>query len=487
MPLQEGPDLFPPRGSLPPHLRMHLQNLGLPQEARAYKDWCREHGFVPTVRKGEHRLAAELIAWRRSQSAQCLAQGRTARRPAQTLQRVCEGTLDPAFVAPKLHDACERIATIESDAQRAALAALLRVVAQSDFVLDEHTFGGRALGYFDGLVGLALRHDAWLRAPETFHARSKNRRRRFGALARHLCARYPVPDFLDAAWMRTDEAAEGLRDWFLHLGRGGNLRTMHTPVPVTKRVAHFFCQAPSQVSVEQALRWGQVRALGGSMALARAVIATSLGEDFRHEGFWQSALRFFVAQDELRTADVGPIVDYARQQCLEPLEVVRPNGKVIVQPPPKPNFTFRGRTLPGLLRAVDRWHVQLGRISGGREAWRPTAYGDYEERSGSRDKGTQKIWRIVELNTSKQLAAEGHKLRHCVVTYIAACRSGTCSIWSMTLETANSHRRVQTIEVSQHGTIVQSRGRANRLPSEQIRGVIRRWAAQEGLRIACFV
>ena len=488
--MREGDSPVPNRNKLtaadlPRSIRRHLDRLGL--EPSRYLDWCRDHGFRPTLRKSEHALASETAAWSQECTTRALQRGRTARDPARILVRACEGSLDLKQVPHRLYDACVRVQQIADDHERRAFVTLLRAIARARFLLETRRFGTQSLSYLDGLMALAKRRADWIRSPADYALRSKNRHRQFADLLRHLLVRYPLPTFFDAAWMRTDVAAGAMRDWFVHIGRGGNLRTQDTPIPLTKRMAHHALQAPDDLSVEQALRWGQVRALRGSDVLARAVVHSSMGRDLSQDRFWLSVIRFFVAQDTtLRVTDVGPIVDFIRHQRFEPLEAVLPDGTPVTHPPPKPNFCMRGRSLERLLSEVQRWHALLGRLQGGPGAWRPCGLRGYSEVRGSKANGNLKIWRIAELNTRKLLAAEGAAMRHCVLTYAAGCKAAQYSIWSITVETATGVRRMQTVQVSGSGAIVQSRGRRNELPGPHVQIFLRRWAAREGLRVVAF-
>lgn len=69
------------------------------------------------------------------------------------------------------------------------------------------------------------------------------------------------------------------RKWFTHIGTGGSVRDIDTPVRLTRRMAHVFLQAPRD-TVERNLRWAQVVGMGGDDRLARAI---ALG--------WGAALR----------------------------------------------------------------------------------------------------------------------------------------------------------------------------------------------------
>ncbi len=63
---------------------------------------------------------------------------------------------------------------------------------------------------------------------------------------------------------------------------------MDFSIPLTRRMAHEFAQAPAHYPIEFALRWVHLRALGGSDELARAVATTRLGREFGNEEFWAS-------------------------------------------------------------------------------------------------------------------------------------------------------------------------------------------------------
>src|SRR5262249_49909715 len=156
-------------------------------------------------------------------------------------------------------------------------------------------------------------------------------------------------------------AAVQQQEWFVHVGRGQNIRTADLPLPYTKRMAHYFMQAPAGLTVEAALRWGQIHGLGGSERLARAVIGTRLGASFRHDDFWITVLRFFIANPMLDLAHVGPIVDYIEEQRFVSQSVLVAPGVVERGGPAQPNFTMKGRTPTSLLRQVEAWDRTLAK------------------------------------------------------------------------------------------------------------------------------
>ena len=77
---------------------------------------------------------------------------------------------------------------------------------------------------------------------------------------------------------------------------------------------------------------------------------------------------------------------------------------------------------------------------------------------------------------------------HCVYSYGGAVSSGMTSIWIVTMEDGKGPTgrwAMLTIEVrNQTRSIVQARGRFNRMPTNDERTILARFAAQNGLTVA---
>jgi hypothetical protein len=73
-------------------------------------------------------------------------------------------------------------------------------------------------------------------------------------------------------------------------------------------------------------------------------------------------------------------------------------------------------------------------------------------------------------------------MRHCVASYVGSCSSIRTSIWSLRKSIENDRDiRLVTIEVSNaRGTIVQVRGRCNRLPTEGELSLLENWGQAGG-------
>ncbi|MDB5331926.1 MAG: hypothetical protein JWP03_3077 [Phycisphaerales bacterium] len=361
--------------------------------------------------------------------------------------------------------------------ERSAFRTLLCAMArQHSRLLNERKHIG-------AMSRLARCESRWLRDPVEFSARTYNAARQLGELARHLLARWPVPKFFDSAW--GERSTDAHREWFIHVGAGGNLRTAEgLPFPLTKMMAHHAMLAPDDSSIVPALRWGQVLALGGSERLARAVIGTSLRDAQADEPFWLSVIQFFVDNPMLDPQQVGPIVDWIHNQRFigEPQRIV--NGVAQGGEIPQPNLSMKGRTVESVLRCVERWHRELNRSPiKGTLLWPPCGIPGYERIEGT--EGSERIVRIDEIVTSADLLQEGRIMRHCVASYARTCARGAAAIFSLKIDHGAGLDRRLTIEVNVRSKcIVQARGRCNAMPQPIDERYLRNWATVAGLSVA---
>jgi hypothetical protein len=337
-----------------------------------------------------------------------------------------------------------------------------------------------------GLIDLALHHADWIRSVEMWCPAHQNVWPLFSSLAQHLLARYPVPAFMTSVWF---DQSHGMhlpqQEWYKHLGRGENIRTVNLPLRLTNVMAHWFKQAPHHLSAIQAIRWAQVRGLGGSKHLARAVVGTRLGKVLENEDFWESVLHFLINHPSLDFAQIGPVVDFLQHQRFEWREGVTLAGVFGKIPPPQPQYTMKGRTVASILRQVEEWHKELGKEENRPTImWRHSPIREFRFIEGSEELGNMRAWKISELLSTRALFLEGQAMRHCVAVYGDECVRRKVSIWSMQVETHQGQHRALTIEVDMPTrTIWQVRGKCNRMPSFCERAIVERWAAVEGLII----
>jgi hypothetical protein len=495
----------------------HLKQLGLLSEVE-YQDWCRARGLGDSTHKSPQQRKKEIEFHVQILSKAALARSRKqSRRPRDTIERMFAGEINPGSLrTPYLRKAQDTLESLGANKRnRDAYRHLLLQAEQRSDLLNVKPALVR-LGpqdgntYVEALAALARWQDAWVRPLDAWRPETRNSRRQFSSLARHLLADYPVPTFMDAAWFQTDcETTRRQQAWFQHVGAGQNIRTADVPVSLTKKMAHLCLEAPDGYTIEEALRHGQILGMGGDERLVRAVNATRLGQSFECEAFWQTVIRFFVNNPMLDTEHVGPIVDYVYNRKYVPEEITQPGGLMERRPPRQPSFAMKGRSATKLVRQVEIWHRRLARDNRlpNRE-WAPSGIKAFEATEKGRGSDTPALWRIKELLSTKELVAEGRAMHHCVGSYSGNCQKGNTSIWSMQVTdgTMNS-QRVMTIAVNNKSrTVSQARGRYNALPSgrtpngktkafdrsyaahlRQTRKILYLWREQEGLAMGGYV
>jgi hypothetical protein len=338
----------------------------------------------------------------------------------------------------------------------------------------------------DALARIARHHREFVRPPFEWKAIEGSPFVQFRSLVEHLFASYPVPKFMAAAWLSGNErSAAWQQRLFLHLGAGRSIRQFDTKIRLTKSMVGHFMKAPDDLTVEGALRWGQVRGLGGNNCLARAVVQTRLAVATTDEPFWESVIRFLVSNAKISQAEVREIVDFIHQQRFEAADTVV--GRGAGSRPLQPDFTIRGRSLMSLRRHMTHWREEtLPQCTGTGirkpATWPRTGIGAFRYAEQNR------CWTIDELLTDWELRVEGSILQHCAARYIGACARRQTSIWSMKLDDGVRRRRILTIEVDPATrTIWQAKGKRNRDPDTIAVRVLNRWAEKEGLtcRMCC--
>lgn len=468
-------------------LEQHLAALGL-STVEEYIDWCARHGFGTRPDKHWHQRCKE-----RYFASQQDIQSRWARKkrerhdPRSAIIAIANNELAASdLTCPHLISISTAFETLEGNARDAFLRVLLHVQDRADLLAIRPVvpqFGTQPGNTFiEALSAVAGIHKRWLRSVEEWQPRTHNSRRQFSSLARHLLAKYPIPVFMDSVWFK-GQAPEARRqqEWFMRMGSGESPRHMDLPVRLTKRMVHHFLRAPTDSTVEAALRWAQVLGLGGNVRLAEAVLGSKLATDFDHDEFWVSVIRWLIANPMLDTRQVGPIVDYIRHQKFEPQQA-EANSR-----PLQPDFSIQGRTPASLLRQIQEWHGDLRKQPQQpiQVTWYESGIDECEWIVDSATPEHERRWTIKEILNRKDLFTEGCVMRHCVASYEHLCASGRSSIWSLGIECNDGRRkRVLTVEVAvRRKAICQVRGKANRLPTEKEMGILRRWAAQEGLTV----
>jgi hypothetical protein len=312
-----------PFTSVPPQPQ-HLKELGF-KSVKEYRLWCLRYG----LEDGMARTPIERRAPRQMDKNQQIAPHHTEERRQFIAERLTAGR-PPFGTAP-----CAWLKVASP-----ARAAFLRLILHADRYMD--TINTRRVvknidhhNMIVGLAALAYHHRRWIRPleqwssvlPEKGTPRSSEQ---FSSLARHLLARYEVPSFMDSAFfMGTGDKARAQQEWFIHVGSGGNIREIDTPIKMTKRMAHLFLNAPNRDTVEHNMRWAQVIGMGGNSTLAKAILKTRLGRHTNDDEFWSTVVLFLVNNAMLDPSWAGPLIDYVHNMKYAPRRIVQEGGGVV--------------------------------------------------------------------------------------------------------------------------------------------------------------
>ena len=133
-----------------------------------------------------------------------------------------------------------------------------------------------------------------------------------------------MPTFLDKAWFaERSEGAIEQQKWFIHVGSGGSVRDIKTPVHLMRRRAHEFMLRNNRESIAHNLRWIQVLGMSGDQVTAKAVQSTRLGRHLDHDEFWSTVVLFLSSNPMIDPTLVGPVIDYVHHMRYAPRRIVR--------------------------------------------------------------------------------------------------------------------------------------------------------------------
>lgn len=312
----------------------------------------------------------------------------------------------------------------------------------------------------------------FLRDPEGFvpKTKSSDRSRQLNEAARHAFNRYPVPGALGHAWLAATQergAAIDFKLWYICAARGGSLYKECTKALMTKKETHLFLNCRYDITLPQALRFSVLKAAGASDGIALRCARSKLTEKPFDE-FWRSCARFFAAHPPESIAQCDDLIDYLSAKRREN---------------PAYELVGLGHTLASLIKKVHEWHQDLRRLKAiGEATWEGSPLPDEDfERAGPKNEPW--VWEMRQITTAKELAAEGNRMRHCVLSYKHSCISGELSIWSLSLRQGYQPSAPKiTIELRKDGRIAQARGLANRAPRPDEENILRLWANRHNLR-----
>ncbi|NOQ74432.1 MAG: hypothetical protein GQ574_20650 [Crocinitomix sp.] len=323
-----------------------------------------------------------------------------------------------------------------------------------------------------GLIHMTTNHNKFIREIETWEKSSHNPLKQFSSLLRHLFCAYPVPEFLDSAWLESEGKEQ--RNWLTAMGVGISIRKLnHVPINMTKKVAHAFGKAPSNLTVSEALRWAQVVGKGGDERLANFILRSRLSRnEFVNEKFWDGAILFMINAGMFDYEKIAEIIDF-----------------LIAQRTINRAYSLKGRTIPSIIRGSDAWHndQENMRQRGGKLIWTSSNIAEAYYDEGKDEK--QVSYSILELRSTKELLIEGRKMNHCVATYASSCYRKKSAIFSIRKKPALSNEEtLATLEISLQGRrIVQAKARYNKTINNKALTLMKSWAKKENLQIPSWI
>lgn len=489
-------------------LEKQLKSLGLSSKAE-YKTWCSTHGFSTSTSKSNQQYRDELSFVARQKADKFLTKTKQFfRRPEILIQDYLDGKdiSLPKFAEKltRLRDFIGQVDAYGHFTDEVARKSRMELVKELVAAIPTDFLFANVYKTFQFLecVPSLLKYKAhWLRNPADWKCKTHNLRRQFASFLRHLFDKgyNNIPLFMDQVWFPENGRLENILDWYIHLGTGANIRTVdNLPIPFTKRMSHYFMQAPDDVDINEGIRYGHMMSLGANITLFTAMRGTLICRSLsgprtpatapiqteEYQEFWGSVIRWFIANPMLDLVHVGPLIDYLNNQKFERQRVVQ-NGIGEWLPPPHPNLSMKNRDVMATIRAMEVWHKQLGRAKkAGNLQWESSGIPDFELQQGSEQ--TRRVWHINELCSSAELIKEGRAMSHCVASYAHSCVSGNCSVFSLMCWEKGSMERRLTLEV-RNRQVVQARGKYNAKANEQEQKIISQWASKNSLTVSSYI
>lgn len=335
------------------------------------------------------------------------------------------------------------------------------------------------------LVRLCAYHASWIRQPEDWQPVHDDARAQWAHFLRHLLARYPVPAFLDCAWLVKGSLDHFERDCWCALASGRSLRRVPGfPRSVPGHVLHRALLEAKSGSLSEAVWRAQLRELRAGPALSEAVLASRVVSELgRHDWWVRLVAKFACTGDQhagvfaLCTDAVSSIENHrgpahAAQLLRLPLgDLIRHCTAYVTH-----LLNSHGHLLTDEQVRAAAERRELSRLAASR--WRPMM----SHEAPSMIHGGH--WRIVELCSRAELECEGKAMRHCVARYAGRCRNGLSAIFSLRHQSGadDSWDSYATIEVRPRTRrIVQVKAWANHPVNNTAWRMIQLWAVEFGL------
>ncbi|HIC32301.1 MAG TPA: hypothetical protein EYO76_10330 [Flavobacteriaceae bacterium] len=308
-----------------------------------------------------------------------------------------------------------------------------------------------------------------VRPIEDWEKISGNNNEQLNALIRHCFARYDVPKFLEQVFYTSEKKQ---MFWYVQLGKGKSVKSLsNIPVKLTSKMAHEFRNAPSYLTVNEALRYAQALGYGASTKVAKLIAFSRLSiirdED---EDFWATVVQFFSKEKNLEVNELNSIVDYLTFKYRE-----------------NSSFSMKNRTYKSLLSQSEEWHRNVYlKQNGENYSWEPSGIKPlyFEEIVDNK----KVVYKTEELLSSAALFDEGKTMKHCVAEYDEDCLEQSCAIFSLRKEVEGEPiKRLVTLEVGLlNFEIVQAKAVCNQEPDKKSLELINYWVKNSQVKQQVF-
>lgn len=208
--------------------------------------------------------------------------------------------------------------------------------------------------------------------------------------------------------------------------------------------------------------------------------------DFLSRGYWPDYMQKtyageLIVNNQNERNSNKKFKDRESDKLIHGLNPVHPNPFLY-----KPELFGRKLSFSTLYVQTVAWHYELAskKIIGD-GSWDGVGIVDCNWREVDKTTGNLEAEIFVkQILTAVELQREGRLMRHCVSSYAASCRMGTCGIFQMyQVSKWGEQKKMLTIRVNNAGDIVEARGLANRNPKPRELTYLNDFARINSLRI----
>ncbi len=297
-------------------------------------------------------------------------------------------------------------------------------------------------------IGVKPDHSGAIRRFDDYRAKHYNLARQVLGLIDHTYAKYPVPGFLYRAMLSREGLALVFGDqgtaeeiwrecgkrrfvrWFLTTAQGGSLAQEMKGL-LTKKEVHWFLQAPLHNSIQKNLFWAKCAA-AGIPKVSCQFLTEQIGSKVQQSRMGSRAddiIRFYATEmGKMRGNDLQEITDFVRAKLWDPA------------------FSYKGRTYSSMVKLSNDWHRSIYSTTVTVNRTWPQTLPAWVHRKKDH------CVTAVELTSSRALADEGRRQRHCVFSYEEDCMRGWSKIVSLRW-IVPSENLLQTAEVLNRITV----------------------------------